>query len=207
MKNIRIALLGLPLFLSICSAHAQIFMCKDASGKTLTSDRPMPECTSAVREFGTSGQLKRIIPAPLTAEQKKQKQIDDDKQKAEAEAAAEHKRQDRAMLARYNNESEINAARKRVLDQEQEQVKRENITIADAEKQLAIANKERESLKLKNAKPSPALNNRIETAETTIKDSQRSIKDHEEQMVQINLKFDETLKRFRELTTPTTASK
>ncbi|MGZ3238741.1 MAG: DUF4124 domain-containing protein [Burkholderiaceae bacterium] len=207
MKNIKTTLLGLPLLLLAGSAQAQIYMCKDAAGKTFTSDRPIPECTSAVREFGSNGQLKRTIPAPLTAEQKKQKQIDDEKLKAGAAAAAEQRRQDRAMLTRYSNEFEINAARKRLLDQEQEQIKRENITIADAEKQLSIANNEMASYKLKNTKPPSALTHRIETAETTIQDSQRAIKDHEEQIAQTNLKFDETLKRFRELTTPTASTK
>jgi hypothetical protein len=205
MKNIKIALIGLPFLLLTCSAHAQIFMCKDAAGKTLTSDRPLTECVSAVREFNSNGQLKRTIPAPLTAEQKKQKQIDDEKQKAEAEAAAEQRRQDRAMLARYNNESQIEASRKRVLEQEQDQVKRENASIADAEKQLATANKEVDAYKLKNSKPPAALTHRIETAQATIKDSKQSIKDHEDQIAQINLKFDETLKRYRELTAPTAA--
>ncbi|HEY8102134.1 MAG TPA: DUF4124 domain-containing protein [Burkholderiaceae bacterium] len=203
MKNTKIALLGLPLLLLIGSAHAQIYMCKDAAGKTITSDRPIQECTGAVREFGKDGQLKRTIPAPLTAEQKKQKQIEDEKQKAEAAAAAEQRRQDRAMLTRYSNEFEINAARKRLLDQEQEQVKRENISVADTEKQLAAANDEMTSYKLKNTKPPSTLTHKIDIAQTAIQDSQRSIKDHEEQIAQINLKFDETLKRFRELTTPT----
>jgi chromosome segregation ATPase len=203
MKSIKITLLGLPLLLLAGSSHAQIYMCKDATGKTITSDRPIQECTGAVREFGSNGQIKRVIPAPLTAEQKKQKQIEDEKLKVEAAAAAEQRRQDRAMLTRYSNESEIDAARKRALDREQDQIKRDNAAITDAQKQLTIAQNEMASHKSKNTKPPATLLHRIETAETTVTDSQRSIKDHEEQIAQINVKFDETLKRFRELTTPT----
>ena len=205
MKNTKIALLGLPLLLLACSAQAQIFMCKDSAGKTITSDRPIPDCTGAIREFGSNGRIKRTIPPPLTPEEKKQKQIEEAKLKAEAEAAAEQKRQDRAMLARYGNEFEINASRKRALEQEQEQVKRENLAITDAEKQLKIAQDELIPFKLKNTKPPATLTRRIETAETTIRDSQHSIKDHEEQIAQINAKFDETLKRFHELTATTAA--
>ena len=58
-------------FLSICiapGAHATIFMCKDASGRTITSDRPIPECAErTVWEYGNTGSLKREIAAPLTA--------------------------------------------------------------------------------------------------------------------------------------------
>lgn len=207
MKNTKIALFGFPLLLLACSAQAQIFMCKNSAGKTFTSDRPIPDCTGAIREFAANGQLKRTIPPPLTPEQKKQKQIEDAKQKAEVEAAAEQKRQDRAMLARYGNEFEINASRTRALEQEQEQVKREKLAITDAEKQLKIAQEELVPFKLKETKPPTTLARRIETAESTIRDSQRSVKDHEEQIAQINVKFDETLKRFRELTSATAASK
>jgi hypothetical protein len=156
-----------------------------------------------VREFRPNGQLRRTIPAPLTPEQKKQKQLEEEKKKADAEAAAEQKRQDRALLTRYNNETEINAARKRTLELEQEQVKRVNLEIADAEKQLSAAKEELKVHTLKKTKPPAALNQRVELAESTIRDSKKAIQDHEQQIEQINKKFDETLARFRELTTPT----
>lgn len=201
MKNIKMALAGLSFLLLTYSAQAQVFMCKDASGRTLTSDRPIPECTSAVREFGANG-LMRVIPAPLTAEEKKQKKLDEEKQKEAAAAEKEQRRQDQAMLARYNNEFEINAARDRALAQEQEQLKRDKLVLADAEKQLADAKGELTVYKFKNSKPPQALTHKAETSEMTIQDSQKSLKDHEDQIAKINIKFDETLKRYRELTTP-----
>jgi hypothetical protein len=203
MNNIKMALLGLPFLLLSYSAQAEIFMCKDASGKTLTSDRPIPDCASAVREFGVNGQLKRVIPAPLTPEQKKQKQAEEEKQKAEAEAAAEQRRQDRAILARYESESDIEAARKYALQQEQEDMKRDNLAMTDAQKDLNAANEELKPYTLKKTKPPATLTRRIETAEATIRETQQSTKNHQDKIAQINAKFDETLKRFRELTTPT----
>lgn len=203
MNNIKMALLGLPFLLLSHSAQAAIFMCKDASGKTLTSDRPIPDCAGAVREFGTNGQLKRVIPPPLTPEQKKEKQAEEEKQKAEAEAAAEQRRQDRAMLARFDNESDIELARRHALQQEQEDMKRDRLTLADEQKKLDAANEEMKPYTLKKTKPPITLIRKIETAESTIRETQQSIKDHEDKIVQINAKFDATLKRFRELTTPT----
>ena len=87
----------LPLLLMHAAVHAQkIYMCKDESGRTLTSDRPIPECEGrAIREFDKGGMVKRDIPPPPTAEQKRQMPIDDDKRKAEAEAADERRRADR----------------------------------------------------------------------------------------------------------------
>jgi hypothetical protein len=203
MKKIKFALLGLPLLALTPPSQAEIFMCKDANGKTISSDRPIPECAGSVREFRPNGQLRRTIPAPLTPEQKKQKQLEEEKKKAEAEAAAEQKRQDRALLTRYNNETEINAARKRSLELEQEQIKRANLEIADAEKQLSLAKDEMKVHTLKKTKPPASLTHRIDSAESTIRDGKQSIQDHEQQIEQINKQFDETLARFRELTTPT----
>jgi hypothetical protein len=201
MKNTKVVLAGLSFLLMTYSAQAQVIMCKDAAGRTLTSDRPIPECTSAVREFGANG-LTRVIPAPLTAEEKRQKKLDEEKQKVVAAAEKEQRRQDRAMLARYNNEFEINAARDRALAQEQEQLKRDKLVLADAEKQLADAKGELTVYKFKNGKPPQALTHKAETAEMTIQDTHKSLKDHEDQIAQINIKFDETLKRYRELTAP-----
>ena len=44
MKILIKTLLCLSFVLSPCLAQAKIFMCKDASGRTLTSDRAIPEC-------------------------------------------------------------------------------------------------------------------------------------------------------------------
>jgi hypothetical protein len=197
---IRIMLFGFPLVLLALPAQAQIFMCKDPHGKTITSDRPIPECIGAIREFSSSGKIKRTIPPPLTAEEKKQKQLDEERRKAEAEAAAELKRQDRAILARYNNENEINMARKRAIDQEQEIIKRETLSLSDAEKQLASAKKQVDEHTAKKTRPPITLTQKVELTELSILTTKRTVKEHEEVIEQTNTKFDETLKRFRELT-------
>src|SRR3979411_410717 len=117
------------------TVNAQIIMCKDVSGRTFTSDYPIPECIDRpAREFGRNGVLKREIPAPLTAEQKRQQQLDEEKRKAEEAAAAEQKQIDRAILSRYRNEGEIELARKRTLDLVEEKIKRETVALAAAEK-------------------------------------------------------------------------
>jgi hypothetical protein len=197
---IKIKLLGFSLILLALPAQAQIFMCKDSSGKTITSDRPIPECSGAIREFSSSGKIKRTIPPPLTAEEKKQKQLDEERRKVEAEAAAEQKRQDRAILARYNNETEINLARKRAIDQEQEIIKRENLALTDAEKQLASAKKQVDEHTAKKTKAPISLTQKVELTELSILTTKKTVKEHEDLIEATNAKFDETLKRFRELT-------
>jgi chromosome segregation ATPase len=188
------------------SAHAQIFVCKDGSGRTISSDRPIPECTNrAVRELGSSGLIRREIPAPLTAEEKRQKQLQDEKLKAATAIAEEQRKSDRAIMARYQNEADIDIARKRSIDLIQEQIRRGSASIALFEKQWKQAQVETESYKSKQAIPPPELHNRLEQAEQTIKQETKTIQEHEAEIAQINARYDQTLRRFRVLTGPVAA--
>lgn len=200
MKCTVKALFILSFVLTPWIAHAQIYMCKDASGRTITSDRPIPECADrAVREYGKSGVLKRDIPAPLTAEEKRQKQLQEEKQKADATAVEEQRKNDRAIMARYAKEADIEIARKRSVDVVQEQVKRGNASIAASGKQLKQAHAEMESYKKKQAKPPAELQHRVEQAEQSVKDETKTMKENEAEIAQINAKYDQTLKRYREI--------
>lgn len=187
------ALLLLPLV-----AHAEIFICKDASGRTLTSDRPIMECQDRnVRVLGKNGLTQREIAPPMTAEQKRQKQAEDDKLKADAEAQKEQKRQDMALKARYKTEADIEADRKRTLDDARDQLKREEAGAADAGKRLKEVRAEADTQKKKPL--SPTLQRQLDTAEQAVKDSQKRLAELQVEVAQINGRFDEKLKRFREL--------
>lgn len=204
MKSTVKTLFLLSFMLASWSAHAQIYLCKDASGKTISSDRPIPECADrAVREYGKSGALKREIPAPLTAEEKRQKQLQEEKRKAEALAAEEQRKSDRVIMARYTREADIEKARQRSVDVVQEQVKRGGMSVASSEKQLKQAQAEMESYQKKHAKPPAELQHRLQQAEQRVKDETNAMKENEAEIAQINAKFDQALKRYREITAGT----
>lgn len=192
-------LAGLPML-----AQAEIFICKDASGKTLTSDRPIPECQDRkVRVLGKNGLTAREIAPPLTAEQKRQQQAEEEKRKAVEAAADEQRRQDRALLARYGKESDIEMARKRALEPVNDQIKREEAAMAAAEKSLGQARAEA------NAHPKgkvPAnLRRKIDDLDQDIAGRKKTIAERKEETAQINARFDQSVTRFRELTGKTTA--
>jgi hypothetical protein len=181
------------------AAYAQIIMCKDANGKTHTSDRPLMECADRpIREFGNSGYLRREIPAPLTAEQKRQKQLEDEKRRAEEIALLEQKQADRALLARYRSENDIEIARKRALDIVQDQFIRHTEAVVAAEKLQRDAQSDMVRLKNKNEVP-PALQQRIEESGKKVRDEKNKRQSYAEAMVNINAQFDATLLRYREL--------
>lgn len=200
MKNADKIFFLFIVALSSGAAQAQFFQCKDATGRTISSDRPIPECADrAVRELGRNGMLKREVPAPLSADEKQQKKLEEDKRKAEMLALEEQRKSDRLILERYGNEKGIEAARKRALDLAQDIIKRENGSIAAAEKQLAQS---QAALAPYKAKPESApldVRNKIKEAEQTIREGEKIIHDRRAEMVQTNAKYDETLKRFREI--------
>lgn len=195
-----IGLIGCIALLGPIASHAQtIYICKDASGRTYTSDRLLAECAGqAVRQMDKNGMVRREIPAPLTAEQKRQKQLEEERLKAEAAAAEEQRQVDRAMLARYRNENDIALARKRTLELVQDQIRRESGALAAAEKDKAEVQR-----KVEQAHPKPVppfLQSKLAEAEQSIAAIKKKMAVYQAEEAQINAKFDATLKRYRELT-------
>lgn len=188
-----IALLG-----SAGLAKAQIYMCKDANGRTLTSDRPIPECANrAVKELGKDGTVKREIPPPLTPEQARLKKEADEKRKADEAAAAEQRRRDVLLLTTYLNEQQIEAERQRSVIQI-----RNNINIAitsqnNAEQRRKAAQAEADQLKKAGKMVPSSLKARIEEAQRSYEHEGKNIEATEAEMAKVKTKYDDILKRYR----------
>jgi hypothetical protein len=205
MNNKLKFLAGMSTAFLMHAAHAEIYICKDASGRTLTSDRPIPECAERkVRVLGKNGLTAREIAAPLTEEQKRQQQIEQDKRKQAQAAAEEQKRQDRALLARFSKEADIELARRRTLDQINEHIKREEVSISISEKRLKDARAEAAAQAKGKAVPAP-IQRKIDDSVQSIAASKQQISDYQADVAKTNAKYDLTLKRFRELNGAATA--
>jgi hypothetical protein len=204
MKNIRRLVIATLLSVGASGALAQassIYTCRDHSGKTLTSDRPIADCAGVMRELGPSGVVKREIGPPLTADQQRQKDADDKARRAADEAAREKHRRDTALLASYQTTDQIEAARRRSLADADASIKTSQERLADLEK-------ERKGLELEGqvyaGKPMPPLFKRkLEDNQALIDDEQASIKARQADMGRVNQRYDDDLRRFRELTETT----
>lgn len=184
---------GMPLL-----AQAEIYICKDASGRTLTSDRPIMECQDRkIRVMGKNGMTQREIAPPMSDQQKREKAEAEERQRLAKAAAEEQRRQDRALLARYGKEDDIEMARKRALLQAGENVRREEIALADSEKSWRLARAEAAQAK---GKVSPNLESRISNLEHEVTEGKRRLEASKAEAAQINKKYDLQLERFRELT-------
>jgi hypothetical protein len=199
MKGAVKTLFFLSMFITQ-GAHAAIFMCTDASGRTYTSDRLIPECADrAVREYRGNGMIKKEIAAPLTAEQKREKLLQEEKKKIELVTAEEQRKSDRALSARYRTEEEIVAARKR-----EAAVIGEQITYQ--KKALSLADKERietyaavEAQKKRGVVPA-GLQYKSDRAQQSAHEMQKRVSESEAELVKVHAKYDVILQRYREIT-------
>jgi hypothetical protein len=199
MQAARKAVLLFPLLVT-ASAHADIFMCKDAGGRTFTSDRPIPECADrAVREYRNNGALKKEIAAPLTAQQKRELAAQQEKQKADQAAADEKKREDRALRARYRSEGDIEAARRRETETFAEQTAQQKKTLAAAESELKAAQMT-DAAQKQTGKPSPASKTRLANAGQDVLEAKTALQDTQAGLARVNEKYDRILNRYREIT-------
>jgi hypothetical protein len=198
MLNPRLALLCL-LSPALALAQSKIYICKDAAGRTLSSDRPIAECsTQAMRVMDNSGITRREIAAPLTPEEKQKNEQEARARRAEELAAVEQRRNDTAILARFHSEDDIIGAGRSNAAIVQENAKRETQVLAAAEKRQQAAEADLAHLPDKNAR-SAYLRQRLEEADRAVNGSRRRLDDYEAEILLINTRTEMTLTRFREL--------
>lgn len=183
----------------VCStAQAQLYVCTTAGGRTITADRPPPECADRpIRELRSDGSVRRVIEPPLTPEQRAQREAERKRQIEEAERQRAQMRRDLSLLETYANEAEIEASRNRALADRQvlieraikrmEEIKRERKKLDD-ETEFYVKRELPEKLKRALA----ANNDMLRAQEKIIADAKAD-------MARVNERYDAEVKRFREL--------
>ena len=191
---------GLVAGLATAGAFAQssIYTCRDHSGKTITSDTPIPDCVGVMRELSPSGAVKREIAPPLTPEQQKQKDAADRAKRVADEAAREQHRRDQALLTAYQNEDQIEAARKRALADVSDSIKQSQARLADLDKEKKALAVEADTYKGKTMPP--LFKRKLEDNQTLIDDENNAVRQRQADMERINQRYDDDRKRFGELT-------
>ena len=174
-----------------------IFTCRDHSGRTITSDRPIPDCVGVMRELGPSGVVKREIAPPLTADQQRQKDADDKARRVADEATREKRRRDTALLAAYQSEDQIEAARGRALSDADSSIKTSQNRLTELMKEKAALMKEGEAFKGKTVPP--LFKRKIDDNQALIDDEEASMKVRRADVDRINARYDDERSRYREL--------
>lgn len=178
--------------------RAQSYVCTDALGRTLTGDRPPPECSDRqVRELRSDGSVRRIIEPPLSPEQRAAREAEARRQVEEADRQRVQRRRDRALLDAYATTDEIEEARSRALGSRQQLVDRASKRVEEHRKERAKLDREAEFYVGRELPES--LKRALESNAALTRSEQRIIDDVRADMDRVNARFDAENKRWREL--------
>jgi hypothetical protein len=181
-------------------ARAQLFVCTAPSGRTITADRPPPECADRpIRELRPDGSVRRLIEPPLTPEQRAAREAEAKRQIEEAERQRGQMRRDLSLLETYGSENEIEATRNRALSDRQ-------ILIERAVKKMDELKRERKKLDdetefFSKRELPEKLKRELAANNEMVKSQQKIIADVRADMARVNDRYDAEAKRFRELVT------
>ena len=177
----------------------RIYTCKDASGKTITSDRPLPECQGREgRVLSKTGTTVQTIEAPLTDEQKAAREAEEEKKKETAAVRAEQLRRDKALLSTYQNLDDLESKRQRALLQVEREMRESEKRMGVLEKAEQENKQEQEFYKRKQMPVE--LKRRVDENEGALRAEKLLLASKKAEIVQVNSKFDDDKKRYTELT-------
>ncbi len=180
------------------AAESQIYLCKDATGRTITSDRPIPECANrTTKVMGKDGTIRREIPPPPTREELEAKKQAEEQRKIDEKLAREQKQKDEVLLSTYRNEKEIEAARERTISQLRADIIDANNSADNADRKRRAAQQDID--KIKKGPTPPSLKRQVEEAEQAMAAERRRADKLEADLITQKEKFDSAAKRFREL--------
>ena len=112
-----LALFTAPVAWGQAAGGAPIYTCTDASGKKLTSDRPIAECNSREqRVLNADGSVRSVRPPTMTADERAAAEEREREAFAERARQQEAVRRDRNLLARFPNEAAHRTQRELALD-------------------------------------------------------------------------------------------
>ena len=193
------------LFILTGTVHAEVFSCKDKSGKLYTSDQLIPECADQpVQVYKNSGMLEQEIPAPMTPQQRREAEIAAEQQQKSSEKKEAQKKEDHYLRVHFSRQEEIDDRRKEELDIIKLRVLEEAQIATIATKALQTVKVDQLRLSNKSGKSAEIqlenLNNKADDLEERIQSASQAIIDYHNQEIGTNQKFDRYILRFRELT-------
>lgn len=177
-----------------------IFVCVDAQGRRLTSDRPIPECLAREqREVSAAGTTLRIIPPSLNADERAREDARAQQEAAQKARVMEDRRLDRALLSRYGTLPQHEAERKKQLQvvMATQDVIRQRMNELQAQRNEWLV-----EMEFYKANPSQApawLRRNLQDNQDQQTSQQRLLAIQSQELDRINARFDEELVRLKQL--------
>jgi hypothetical protein len=194
------------------AAGAQSFRCVGKDGKKYYGSTIPQQCIGQpVEQLSGQGTVIRRMDPEGEEKLRAQKEANAEKKRKEDDIAREVQRRNRALLATYSSEKDIEEARARALADNQKQIKEVQSRIEGIKKRQETLGKEmefyREAPPAKGAKakagpkPPPKLVEDVQTAEVDLKSQENLLEIKKKEGAAINAKYDEDKRRYAEVTT------
>ena len=196
-------LLVLGLFLPVVGAQAEkdttIKKCKDAAGKWHYGDTAADECAkSKITVMSDEGTTKKVIAAPPTEQELKEREAQRETIEAEQARAAERARKDTLLLSTYGVEDDIIYIRDRKIAQIEATIKASEETLKSLH--AALTRMEAQAAdESKDAKAAEATAKNIQLTRSQIARHEGAVAVKRQEQEALRKQYAEELERYREL--------
>jgi hypothetical protein len=195
-----VTLLIIGIALAPFAAEAQTYRCTGKDGKKYYGSSVPTQCLGMpVEQLNAQGMVTKRYDAAASAAEREKKAADDEDRKKREVVTKEEGRRNRALLATYTSEKDIEETRARALKGNEAAVKDIEQRIGGLKKRQEELKKELDSSSGKN-KPSPKLAGDIRNIEFDIKTQEDLMASKKKEVDQINARYDDDKKRYSDLT-------
>ncbi len=180
------------------AAGARIYVCTDAHGKRITSDRPIAECWAREqRLLNPDGSTRALVAPPMTASEHAAKEARDREAAFEEAARLEAMRVDRLLLSRFPDEASHQRAREAALQVVRGSAELSRRRMAELAVERKAAMNEAEFYNATTLPPK--LRYDLESNDAAAASQRSLIQGQESESGRINARFDHELERLRKL--------
>ena len=190
-----IAIAALPM-----AAEAQSYRCVGKDGKKYYGSIVPPQCLGLpVEQLNAQGMVTKRFDAAASAAEREKKAVDEGERKKREAISKEDGRRNRALIATYTGEQDIEEARVRALKENEAAVK-------DIEQRVGTTKKRQDELKKElgffqgNKKPPAKLEQDLKNVEFDLKTQADLLAAKKRDVSTINTRYDTDKKRYSELT-------
>lgn len=177
-----------------------IYVCVDAKGRRITSDRPIPECLDREqRELSSNGATRRVVPASLNAAERERLEAQAQMEAASRAKVNEDRRRDRAMLSRYPNQRKHDEERAIQLAHVEEMITSIKMRAQELAKQRPALDLEMEFYKSTPSKAPAWLLRKLADNSQQLEEQKQLVANQTIEKQRIHARFDEELSRLRQL--------
>ena len=176
------------------------YRCVGTDGKKYYGSTVPPQCIGQpVEQLNREGMVIKRFDAQASAAEREKKAAEEVERKKREAVSKEEGRRNRALLATYTSEKDIDTARARALQENQGAVADIEKRIGGLKTRLTELKKELEFYSGKN-KPPAKLAQDIQSAEFDVKAQEELLAQKKKEVEQINARYDDDKKRYSELT-------